>query len=392
MRSYASSSGGGNKTPSRRYIPPHLRSNDNNECNDRFRSLVYEERQNIKAIFFGDSFIKLFSLLNDYTDKVFQEPAQIEVHKYKGGTAKGLCREGNENAKSIQSIIKKDGYSNLERLVFCFGSVDVHLSYYYKKFVEDNELTRQDVQQIAREFVDFVAATCTYTECRGDDNDVALVKNRIQKIKEIIIVGIYPSPLLDDNVGASLIRYCSLENDDQVSKVNQSNDRLMNERQNRVHGFNTALEERCAYYNQNKDRSNRKSFGCDDDSRVVVLKYYDVKDELLEKSVQVLSNCRDNIYENSNKQRSKEMKVKDAYCDVADLNIHLVHETTLQLWISKWDWFKALTANTQKQSRQQQKEPESFVEYLQESFDLYRKTKPWAKRVHVAEKNGVQIK
>ena len=165
MRSYASSSGGGNKTPSRRYIPPHLRSNDNNECNDRFRSLVYEERQNIKAIFFGDSFIKLFSLLNDYTDKVFQEPAQIEVHKYKGGTAKGLCREGNENAKSIQSIIKKDGYSNLERLVFCFGSVDVHLSYYYKKFVEDNELTRQDVQQIAREFVDFVAATCTYTEC-----------------------------------------------------------------------------------------------------------------------------------------------------------------------------------------------------------------------------------
>lgn len=392
MRSHASSSGGGNKTPSRRYIPPHLRRNDSNECNDRFRSLVYEERQNIKAIFFGDSFIKLFSLLNDYTDKVLQEPAQIEVHKYKGGTAKGLCREGNENAKSIQSIIKKDGYSNLERLVFCFGSVDVHLSYYYKKFVEHNELTRQDVQQIARDFVDFVAATCTYTECRGDDNDIALVKNRIQKIKEIIIVGIYPSPLLDDNVGASLIRYCSLENDDQVSKVNQSNDRLMNERQNRVHGFNTALEERCAYHNQNKDRSNRKSFGCDDDSRVVVLKYYDVEDELLEESVQVLSNCRDNIYENSNKQRSKEMKVKDAYCDVADLNIHLVHETTLQLWISKWDWFKALTANTQKQSRQQQKKPKSFVEYLQESFDLYRKTKPWAKRVHVAEKNGVQIK
>jgi len=173
------------------------------------------------------------------------------------------------------------------------------------------------------------------------------------------VVGIYPSPLRDCDVGASLLAYGSLENDDQVEAVNNSEDRWMNSRQARVRLFNRALRERCEFHN-NKN--------ADSDNNNGPLEYRDVVDRLLTES------------------GDGTVVVKDAYRDVSDLNIHLIHETTLQLWVDEWPWYKTLT-----RLHTGGREGAGFLEYLQETFDEYRKTKPWAERTHVAETEGVQL-
>ena len=319
----------------------------------------YGSKESAKAVFFGDSFIKLFKLLNDYTDSVLKTRRRIEVHKYKGASAKGLCREDNENRKKIryevQNIRRKrshNAYHKVERLVFCFGSVDIHMSYYYKKFVMGEELLEEDLKAIATDYVDFVASLETV---------VGPTASSLPKL----IVGIYPSPLRQEDVGVSLRHYWSLEDDIQIQAVDDSDDSSMASRQARVYLFNLALMERCEYHNDNHNPNGP-------------LEYWDVVDEVLTKT------------------SDGTLEVKEAYRDVSDLNIHLVHETTLQLWIEKWPWYKALTAQSATTkicaNNDVDKPPKaSFVGYLQESFEEYRKTKPWAKRIHVAETMGVQF-
>jgi hypothetical protein len=68
----------------------------------------------------------------------------------------------------------------------------------------------------------------------------------------------------------------------------------------------------------------------------------------------------------------------------------LIHETVLQLWVQKWPWYEALTTNNNANSNNK-KPVASFLEYLQETFDEYRKTKPWAERTHVAETRGIRL-
>jgi len=87
------------------------------------------------------------------------------------------------------------------------------------------------------------------------------------------------------------------------------------------------------------------------------------------------------------------MMIKDDYKDVSDLNIHLIHETTLQLWVRKWPWYEALTADTAAAGDGDGDGDggAGFLEYLQTTFDEYRKTKPWAERTHVAETRGIRL-
>eukprot|EP00531_Pseudo-nitzschia_arenysensis_P006835 CAMPEP_0116146670 /NCGR_PEP_ID=MMETSP0329-20121206/17294_1 /TAXON_ID=697910 /ORGANISM="Pseudo-nitzschia arenysensis, Strain B593" /LENGTH=466 /DNA_ID=CAMNT_0003642445 /DNA_START=29 /DNA_END=1429 /DNA_ORIENTATION=+ len=343
--------------------------NNNYSNNGRFNS-SQDNRQkfaNVEAIFFGDSFIKLFGLLNDYSDSVLKAPQKIEVQKYKAASAKGLCRDGNENRakifKTIETVRRQNelrnnsnsnnnpstrAYQDLERLVFCFGSVDVHMSFYFKKYVQGQPLTDDDLRAIAIDYVDFVA-----------DLETTNATDTSRKPLTKLIVGIYPSPLCDKDVGSSLLAYGSLENEDQVSAVNDSDDKHIELRQARVDLFNQAIRERCDYHNSQETNNG-------------TLEYWDVREELL---------TQDEI--------NQRLKVKDAYKDVSDLNIHLIHETTLQLWVKKWPWYEALTTTSGSNSARGRQA--SFLEYLQETFDEYRKTKPWAERTHVAETNGIQL-
>jgi len=321
----------------------------------------HHDLSEVKAIFFGDSFIKLFGLLNEYSDSVLKTPRTIEVQKYKAASAKGLYREGNENRTKIcqtMDYIRRQNsnhktnnlnkmYQHLERLVFCFGSVDVHMSFYFKKFAKHQGLTEDDLRDIATNYVDFVAGLETGSSTNPQQQQ-PLTK---------LIVGIYPSPLCDKDVGASLLAYGSLETADQVAAVDASDEKTIESRQARVDLFNQTLKERCCFHNEKSAEGGGNG----------ILEYWDVRDEIL-------------TLDGDGRPR-----VKDAYKDVSDLNIHLIHETTLQLWVSKWPWYQALTTSGQ------DRDSTGFLGYLQETFDEYRKTKPWAERTHVAETSGVRL-
>lgn len=320
----------------------------------------------VEAVFFGDSFVKLFGLLNDYSDTL-QTPRRIEVQKYKASSAKGLCRDGNVNRAKIVKAInfirrqhdlnaqqrnfnnKQPAYQHLKRLVFGFGSVDIHMSFYYKKFVEYQPLSEDDLKAIANNYVDFVA---------GLDTGKPLVK---------LIVGIYPSPLCDKNVGSSLLAYGSLESQEQVSAVDSSNDRFIELRQARVDLFNQTLKDRCDGHNSNGSNHGK-------------LEYWDVREDIL-----------------THDEATGKPVVKGIYMDVSDLNIHLIHETTLQLWLAKWPWYEALTHKVNDERDRLRKHKTKcnsqlhFLEYLQKTFDAYRKTKPWAEGTHIAETQGVRL-
>jgi hypothetical protein len=249
------------------------------------------------------------------------------------------------------------------------------MSYYYKKYVQQQPLSNDDLTAIATNYVDFVAGLETLT------------KSQTQPKK--LIVGIYPSPLCDKDVGASLMAYGSLETKEQVRSVDTDSDHdtSIESRQARVDLFNKALRERCEFHNKSNDNDN----GIDNDSsNNGILEYWDVRDELLTLD-----------------ETTGRPKVKDVYRDVSDLNIHLIHETVLQLWVQKWPWYEALTTNNTNSNiksniksssksntnsnTNSSKPVASFLEYLQETFDEYRKTKPWAERTHVAETRGIRL-
>ena len=224
-----------------------------------------------KVAFFGDSFVRLFGLI---------ERPDVYVRGFKGASAKGLGREGNENRDTIRNFVEGPSGRHLERLVFVFGSVDVHLSYYYMKYVKGKDI---DLNDIAEKYVDYIA-------------DLPTADARVRKI----IVGVYFSPLADADVGPSLASYGSLT-EEQAALVSQSHDAELCNRQQRVIAFNHAVRKRC---------------------EEKAVQYEDVNDEMAD---------------------SETYEIKEAYKDVSNHNIHIVWETTLLLWLDRWLWLKDLT-------------------------------------------------
>lgn len=273
----------------------------------------------MEVAFFGDSFVRLFGLI---------EHPNLEVHGMKGASAKGLGREGNENRSTMENYLAK--HADVKRLVCSFGSVDVHLSYYYKKYVlQEGEL---DFKAIAYAYVDFIASL-------SRDN------------LHITIVGIYLSTLDDAVVGASLVSYGSLT-EEFVDTVTQSEDAKLAHRQARVLAFNQALKERCEYYQQ--------EWGQDAEHGGRILDYKDLVPQMTKPNT-----SPDNL------------QLADAYKDVSDHNIHIVWETTLLLWMQEWKWLEAMA------------QP-NLHDQLQKTLKEYFDAKPWAERVHVTQQESEQ--
>ena len=224
--------------PARRSGPPPFNSAD------RMHQL-----SGPKVAFFGDSFVRLFGLIDKPT---------VKVRGFKGASAKGLGREGNENRGTITSFVEGMG-SSVERLVFVFGSVDVHLSFYYMKYVKQQDI---DLESIAEKYVDFVADL---------PSEPSVVKT---------VVGVYFSPLEDADVGPSLHSYGSLT-EEQAALVSESDDAHLQNRQERVMLFNRVLKKRCEERN---------------------VKYCDINTEMAD---------------------SETLVIKDAYKDVSNHNIHI---------------------------------------------------------------------
>jgi hypothetical protein len=255
-----------------------------------------------RIAFFGDSFVRLFSLVKN--------PA-IEIVAFKGGSAKGIGRETNENRGAI---VRRVTELRPERIVLCFGSVDVHLSYYYARV----NGTRVDYERIANAYIDFV-----HTDLGG-----------IVTPENICIVGVYPSPLEDVHVTGAVMNYGSITKD-QIHLLDESADISNTARQHRVTVFNSYLQRACAKYGFTFDN---------------------VCDDMIDASTNQL---------------------KDSYRDVSSHNIHIVWETTVLLWMKKWDWYAQLA-------------PHGFEEGLQHTLDQYLQTKPWAEKTHVASTMGVR--
>jgi hypothetical protein len=84
---------------------------------------------NKKILIFGDSFIGPFTLIKD---------KRYIITKFKGGTLKGIIKPTNQNHIKMRKIINKYK-DNIEGIIFFFGSVDVHFSYYYNNINNKSE-------------------------------------------------------------------------------------------------------------------------------------------------------------------------------------------------------------------------------------------------------------
>jgi hypothetical protein len=157
-------------------------------------------------MFFGDSFVRLFGLIDH---------PSLRVQSFKGASAKGIGREGNSNRATILQQVTKH---QPERVVLCFGSVDVHLSYYYTKYAKDGPTI--DLQSVARAYVEFAASL---------------------PARYIHVVGVYPSAVKDEDVVASLKAYGAISEDVSIP----ADDIGAEKRQFRVQEFNRILKLEC---------------------------------------------------------------------------------------------------------------------------------------------------
>lgn len=271
------------------YIPPHKRAAQAPP------SSKHSSRYITKFAFFGDSFVRLFGLV---------EHSSIEVQAFKGGSAKGLGRVGNQNREHITRYVNEQ--RQLKRCIFSFGNVDVHMSYFYKKYVLQEGI---DLDDVAKTYVKFVASLPT-------------------KAKRTI-VGVYPSPLEDKDVAPSLLKYGSIK-EEQMEMVAASDDAKLRLRQERVMSFNRILAIECQKHG---------------------IEYVDLMQEIMD---------------------SNTLKILEAYRDVSDLNVHIIWETTILLWLEKWPWLKELV-------------PPTLQAKLNHTLKEYLATKPWAERSHVSQ-------
>jgi hypothetical protein len=167
-----------------------------------------------KILVFGDSFSNIFNS--------FKDP-KIKVFKYKGATAKGLTKNDNINRKDILKNIKK--YKDITGcLVFVFGNVDLHFSYYYNLLLKN----KFDIKEIITSYVKFV--------------DSLPVNKNVAKY----IINIYPSPVLQKNIPSQLVLYNIFKNDFILENkeliLEHSNDEL---RLKRLYEANTFLKAEC---------------------------------------------------------------------------------------------------------------------------------------------------
>mgnify|MGYP003865894591 CR=1 FL=1 len=240
-----------------------------------------QQKQSLRVAFFGDSFIGMFSLLKKHNPETV-----LKVHKFKGASAKGIGRIGNENRNAIIDVCEL--HTTIDRAVFCFGSVDVHLSYYYNKFVKREEI---DLEEIATTYVDFVAD----------------LPGRSKRL----VLGIYPSPLHEDIVGPSVSKYIpEIKTKEQEAEIAGSQEAIaLKARQDRVRTFNRALQARCEVRRDTLPEG-------------VELEYCDINEEIVDESTD---------------------EVKPPFKDISDYNVHIIWETTLLVWLEKLVWLRDVT-------------------------------------------------
>ena len=298
---------------------------------------------NIKHLIYGDSFVRLFGLISS---------PLLRVKAFKGATARGLSKPVNDNKKLIKNELSR--FSNVTDVVFGFGNVDVHLSYYYKKYTipylqklqeneknnsnnndnNDNDNDNDKKESLFTSDVTGKTSMFNIDEVAHDYVTTICSFKELQPNANFTVVGCYPSSLDDDDVPMSLMLYGAIP--EELKSNISLDDTLLLRRQNRVIEFNEKLQFYCEQYSIN---------------------YIDLYNEQIDV--------------NTN-------KLQDIFRDVADMNIHVIWETTLGLWLEKqqFQWLKQLAS-----SDLEQKLKKSLLEYLETKSS-------WTKREHPVQKEG----
>jgi hypothetical protein len=207
-----------------------------------------------KILLFGDSFIGIFKLLKN---------KNIKIYKYKGASMRGLLKEQNQNRKDI---IKRSAQKQVKCCIFSFGQVDLHFTYYYKRFIKKEKMV---FENIAKSYVEFI--------------------NSLNECENKIIIGVYPSAVLDENVRGQLLHYEIIDENTNVDDKYFD----FNFRFNLYTKFNEQLKRECKKYN---------------------IEYIDVGKIVL----------------------GDDNKVKSKYIDpISPYNVHLIWETLLPKLVKK---------------------------------------------------------
>ena len=100
-------------------------------------------------LFFGDSNVGTFSLSTD---------RRVCVHKFKGGTAKGLGAR-NGNSRRILELVVEPRECGVSAVVWMFGSVDCRFTYYFKLCCQEGPPPTPEtcMDECARAYMSFVA-------------------------------------------------------------------------------------------------------------------------------------------------------------------------------------------------------------------------------------------
>lgn len=173
-------------------------------------------QNDFQTLVFGDSFAGIFTLL--------RPSARVKVVKFKGGTAKGLTKEGHENKATILNYVKNN--VSAKCCIFSFGQVDIHLSFYFD-LVKKGADGLPDHVAVASKYVDFVAS--------------------IPGVDKKIILAVYPTPVPPQNVKQTIIAYARLSKAEidqcpaeQWSALNEPSARVR-----RLDLFNDTLKQNC---------------------------------------------------------------------------------------------------------------------------------------------------
>jgi len=135
------------------------------------------------TLIFGDSFARKFTLTKNNN---------IKVWGFSGATMKGLSRE-NDTSKKIREHVARNK-KKLKCLIFSFGQVDLHHSYYYVKFHKKEK--KFNTKKIVNGYLKFI---------RSLD---------VEKNTQIIVLSVYPSALETKYIYASLVAYEILTDED----------------------------------------------------------------------------------------------------------------------------------------------------------------------------------
>ena len=109
-------------------------------------------------IFFGSSSVSMFSLVKNQ---------KFIIRKFKGASIMGVLKEDNKNRQQIIKIIKK--YDNkINKLVFCFGEVDLHFGYYFNlinKGIDMDIDKHRNFETISKDYLEFINSLDCGTKC-----------------------------------------------------------------------------------------------------------------------------------------------------------------------------------------------------------------------------------